>query len=429
MLALEVSRLARSNSDWYRLLDLAGLTDTLLADTDGVYHPGLFNDRLTLGLKGTMAEAELHVLGPAGRRDTEQGRTRGTAPRRCRSGWSGARTRRGAAAPGRGRHRSDPRGVRPVRRLRVGPRDLAVAAGRRAEVAAAAAAGGIAARGDWVAPTYHAVHHVDPSRPTLAPTSTAAPGRRARRPRPDVRPGAASSPRRLGGPHPRPPSMVSSAGTLPGQPGSGSAGTSAPSHMPPGRARSGRAARCCRASRSAGPAGGSSPSSTTAAPHPPPATTAPAPDNSSTGTNVRHLRDRRRRHRRRRHGQAFLARSPRRRVDRLPGRGRRAAAAWTPRSRTAPPGGGTGPLRRHPRRTPLPGRRRREPAGRKRPGSRVGEGADRAWPQPRPNWPAARHSNRKPLPRNNNPGSSRWAATSTWSGPRRPPPTGTARNS
>jgi DNA invertase Pin-like site-specific DNA recombinase len=62
VLALEVSRLARSNSDWYRLLDLAGLTDTLLADTDGVYHPGLFNDRLTLGLKGTMAEAELHVL-------------------------------------------------------------------------------------------------------------------------------------------------------------------------------------------------------------------------------------------------------------------------------------------------------------------------------------------------------------------------------
>jgi DNA invertase Pin-like site-specific DNA recombinase len=62
VLALEVSRLARSNTDWYRLLDLAGLTDTLLADTDGVYHPGLFNDRLTLGLKGTMAEAELHVL-------------------------------------------------------------------------------------------------------------------------------------------------------------------------------------------------------------------------------------------------------------------------------------------------------------------------------------------------------------------------------
>lgn len=81
VLALEVSRLARSNADWYRLLDLAGLTDTLLADTDGVYHPGLFNDRLTLGLKGTMAEAELHVLRPPGRRDPEQGPTWRAAPR------------------------------------------------------------------------------------------------------------------------------------------------------------------------------------------------------------------------------------------------------------------------------------------------------------------------------------------------------------
>src|SRR5215470_10751840 len=62
ILALEVSRLARNNADWYRLLDLAGMTDTLIADADGVYHPGLFNDRLVLGLKGTMSEAELHVL-------------------------------------------------------------------------------------------------------------------------------------------------------------------------------------------------------------------------------------------------------------------------------------------------------------------------------------------------------------------------------
>ncbi len=62
VLALEVSRLARNNSDWYRLLDLAGMTDTLIADADGVYHPGLFNDRLLLGMKGTMSEAELHIL-------------------------------------------------------------------------------------------------------------------------------------------------------------------------------------------------------------------------------------------------------------------------------------------------------------------------------------------------------------------------------
>jgi DNA invertase Pin-like site-specific DNA recombinase len=46
VLGLEVSRLARNNADWYRLLDLCGMTDTLIADADGVYHPALFNDRL-----------------------------------------------------------------------------------------------------------------------------------------------------------------------------------------------------------------------------------------------------------------------------------------------------------------------------------------------------------------------------------------------
>lgn len=62
VLGLEVSRLARSNADWYRLLDLCGVTDTLIGDGDGIYHPALFNDRLVLGLKGTMSEAELHTL-------------------------------------------------------------------------------------------------------------------------------------------------------------------------------------------------------------------------------------------------------------------------------------------------------------------------------------------------------------------------------
>ena len=55
VLSLEVSRLARNNTDWYRLLDLAGITDTLIADADSVYHPGMFDDRLLLGLKGTMS--------------------------------------------------------------------------------------------------------------------------------------------------------------------------------------------------------------------------------------------------------------------------------------------------------------------------------------------------------------------------------------
>jgi DNA invertase Pin-like site-specific DNA recombinase len=62
VLGLEVSRLARNNADWYRLLDLCGMTDTLIGDSDGLYHPALFNDRLVLGLKGTMSEAELHIL-------------------------------------------------------------------------------------------------------------------------------------------------------------------------------------------------------------------------------------------------------------------------------------------------------------------------------------------------------------------------------
>jgi DNA invertase Pin-like site-specific DNA recombinase/predicted DNA-binding transcriptional regulator AlpA len=62
ILGLEVSRLARNNADWYRLLDLCGMTDTLIGDADGIYHPALFNDRLLLGLKGTMSEAELYIL-------------------------------------------------------------------------------------------------------------------------------------------------------------------------------------------------------------------------------------------------------------------------------------------------------------------------------------------------------------------------------
>lgn len=62
VLGLEVSRLARNNAEWYRLLDICGATNTLIADADGIYHPGLLNDRLVLGLKGTMSEAELHVL-------------------------------------------------------------------------------------------------------------------------------------------------------------------------------------------------------------------------------------------------------------------------------------------------------------------------------------------------------------------------------
>jgi Resolvase, N terminal domain len=62
VLGLEVSRLARNSTDWHRLLEICALSDTLILDEDGIYDPAHFNDRLLLGLKGTMSEAELHVL-------------------------------------------------------------------------------------------------------------------------------------------------------------------------------------------------------------------------------------------------------------------------------------------------------------------------------------------------------------------------------
>ncbi len=62
IMGYEVSRLSRNNADWHRLLELCALFDTLIGDSDGIYQTRDFNDRLLLGLKGTMSEAELHSL-------------------------------------------------------------------------------------------------------------------------------------------------------------------------------------------------------------------------------------------------------------------------------------------------------------------------------------------------------------------------------
>src|SRR5580693_8364850 len=62
VLGLECSRLARNNADWHRLLELCSLSSTLICDEDGLYDPGSINDRLLLGLKGTISEAELHFI-------------------------------------------------------------------------------------------------------------------------------------------------------------------------------------------------------------------------------------------------------------------------------------------------------------------------------------------------------------------------------
>src|SRR5438876_7792255 len=84
VLSLEVSRLARASSDWYRLLEICALTETLVIDEEGIYDPGHYNDRLLLGFKGTMSEAELHWLRSrlAGgkRKKAEQGQRRFRPP-------------------------------------------------------------------------------------------------------------------------------------------------------------------------------------------------------------------------------------------------------------------------------------------------------------------------------------------------------------
>jgi DNA invertase Pin-like site-specific DNA recombinase len=79
VVALEASRLARNNRDWHHLVDLCALTDTLLIDDDGIYDPKLLNDRLLLGLKGTMSEFELGLMRQRARQAFVQKVQRGCA--------------------------------------------------------------------------------------------------------------------------------------------------------------------------------------------------------------------------------------------------------------------------------------------------------------------------------------------------------------
>jgi DNA invertase Pin-like site-specific DNA recombinase len=99
VMGLEVSRLARNSSDWHRLLEICALADTLLLDEDGVYDPAHFNDRLVLGLKGTMSEAELHIL---------RARLRGGILNKARRGELEIRLPIGFVYDAEGRVRLDP---------------------------------------------------------------------------------------------------------------------------------------------------------------------------------------------------------------------------------------------------------------------------------------------------------------------------------
>ena len=120
VLGIEMSRLARSCRDWHQLLEICALFDTLIADADGVYDPANYNDRLLLGLKGTMSEAELHILKArmlAGRkakaRRGELGKPVPMGYVRRPSGEVGVRSRRAGAG-------DDPPGLRSVRSLQDG---------------------------------------------------------------------------------------------------------------------------------------------------------------------------------------------------------------------------------------------------------------------------------------------------------------------
>jgi DNA invertase Pin-like site-specific DNA recombinase len=85
---------AKATEPWYQLLDLCALTDTLIADADGVYHPGGFNDRLVLGLKGTMSEAELHLIRSRLTAGLKHNAAKGELRQGCRSDWTTTPTTR-----------------------------------------------------------------------------------------------------------------------------------------------------------------------------------------------------------------------------------------------------------------------------------------------------------------------------------------------
>jgi DNA invertase Pin-like site-specific DNA recombinase len=101
VMGLEVSRLARNSSDWHRLLEICALTQTLLLDEDGVYDPSHFNDRLLLGMKGTMSEVELHLI---------RARLRGGLLQKARRGELGGRLPTGLVYGPRSQVELDPDG-------------------------------------------------------------------------------------------------------------------------------------------------------------------------------------------------------------------------------------------------------------------------------------------------------------------------------
>ena len=118
VLGLECSRLARNNADWHRLLEICGLSGTLICDEDGLYDPTDFNDRMLLGMKGQLSEAELHFLRSRLRGHPEQGPPRrADHPAAGRPGLRRARQGRPRPRPSRPTRHHPP--VRHLRRHRI----------------------------------------------------------------------------------------------------------------------------------------------------------------------------------------------------------------------------------------------------------------------------------------------------------------------
>ena len=131
VLGTEMSRLARSGKDWYQLLELCALGGSLLADTDGVYDPTEYNDRLLLGLKGTMSEAELYLINQRMRAGRVNKARRGELVIALPVGYWRRPLGGGGPGPRRAGAKRGPAGLCEVRGARLRPGRGAVPGGAR----------------------------------------------------------------------------------------------------------------------------------------------------------------------------------------------------------------------------------------------------------------------------------------------------------
>ena len=253
VIGLEVSRLARNNADWQRLLEICALTETLILDEDGLYDPCAFNDRMLLGLKGTLSEAELHFL-KARLRGGQllQGPQRGADHAlACRPGLRRRRPGRAGPRPGRARRGDAP--VRHLRPHRLGSRHRQGIRRRRARVPVPDTHRPEQGHARLATPR-PSPGAAGPAQPPLCRGVrlwTPPPAPRTRRPDPPHPPAA----RVLDRADPRRAPRIHQLGHLRGQPPPPRRVRPVPRRPTAGPARHAKDRRCCRAWRSAAAAG------------------------------------------------------------------------------------------------------------------------------------------------------------------------------